>query len=406
MNVDAMMRGIIVAIDVNLFSLGVLALLLLSIACAAAIQGRSIPKEYLAIAVCGGAPLLVGTAIQLAWIHEVPISFPFDHSVVLFLQLFGLVFLCLILGVHLGYYPRTIDLDPLSFMLPAVPLSVAIEVVLLEHIERGFDLSGLTLVGLPLLGVLLIGACVGDLIAVSPVPLYAKVRPAFDAASRLWKEKRPDGFIKAALQRVVTPAAERAGSEAVTPQPSRSVTPNLPALAPQHSPQSLEIPQVGPSAPMQLKLKRSQRKSLTGKIVFVLDARMEISAEERGRIDTYRLGDHVIYDSVARRKHDEARMAHLESTRDVPGWRESSSAQFLGIGKMFYKLARAGISGAMAGLSLRITVYGLISGVHVECKDMNELLGAKSAIVEAAENLRSYLDVAATFDGREEIIEF
>jgi hypothetical protein len=44
-------------------------------------------------------------------------------------------------------------------------------------------------------------------------------------------------------------------------------------------------------------------------------------------------------------------------------------------------------------------------GVHVECKDLDELLGAKSAILEAAQSLRSYLDVAATFDGREEIVE-
>ena len=37
---------------------------------------------------------------------------------------------------------------------------------------------------------------------------------------------------------------------------------------------------------------------------------------------------------------------------------------------------------------------------------MNELLEAESAIREAAENLRAYLDIAATFDGREEIVEF
>ena len=57
-------------------------------------------------------------------------------------------------------------------------------------------------------------------------------------------------------------------------------------------------------------------------------------------------------------------------------------------------------------MSLRITVYGLISGQHVECKDMNELLGAEQAIVEAAQNLRTYLNAAATFDGREQVLEF
>jgi hypothetical protein len=36
---------------------------------------------------------------------------------------------------------------------------------------------------------------------------------------------------------------------------------------------------------------------------------------------------------------------------------------------------------------------------------MDELLGAENAIVEAARNLKAYLQTAATFDGREEIIE-
>jgi hypothetical protein len=60
----------------------------------------------------------------------------------------------------------------------------------------------------------------------------------------------------------------------------------------------------------------------------------------------------------------------------------------------------------MASLSLRVTVYSLMKGVHVECKSMIELLGAEEAIADAGKNLRTYLDTAATFDGREEILEF
>lgn len=37
---------------------------------------------------------------------------------------------------------------------------------------------------------------------------------------------------------------------------------------------------------------------------------------------------------------------------------------------------------------------------------MDELLGAESAIREGCETLRTYLDLAVTFDGREEIIKF
>jgi hypothetical protein len=46
-----------------------------------------------------------------------------------------------------------------------------------------------------------------------------------------------------------------------------------------------------------------------------------------------------------------------------------------------------------------------MKGVHIECKSMDELLGAEHAIVEAAQNLKAHLQTAVTFDGREAIIE-
>jgi hypothetical protein len=68
--------------------------------------------------------------------------------------------------------------------------------------------------------------------------------------------------------------------------------------------------------------------------------------------------------------------------------------------------ARGFASVAMAAMSLQITIDSLTSGHHIECKTMDELLGADSALREGCENLRTYLDVAATFDGREEIVQF
>jgi hypothetical protein len=75
-------------------------------------------------------------------------------------------------------------------------------------------------------------------------------------------------------------------------------------------------------------------------------------------------------------------------------------------GKGLWKNARGLASAAMMALSLRVTIDGLTSGQHIECKDMDELLGAESAIVEACKGLKGYLETALTFDGREEIIEF
>jgi hypothetical protein len=56
--------------------------------------------------------------------------------------------------------------------------------------------------------------------------------------------------------------------------------------------------------------------------------------------------------------------------------------------------------------SARLTVNNLMSGQHIECKDLDELLGAEAAIVEACQNLKAYLETALTFDGREELHEF
>jgi hypothetical protein len=169
------------------------------------------------------------------------------------------------------------------------------------------------------------------------------------------------------------------------------------------------VPAVVDGAPvdgMRLKLRRSQRSTaLMGKVLFALDARIELTAEEHSLVAKYRLGDTVVYESSTRERHLAAMRMHAESTRDHPGLTESAGAQALGAGKTFFRLARAGVSAASAALSLRVTVYSLIQGVHVECKSLEELIEAENAIVEAAQNLKAYLQTAVSFDGREEIIE-
>ncbi|KGJ65548.1 hypothetical protein LUI11_32200 [Bradyrhizobium diazoefficiens] len=161
-----------------------------------------------------------------------------------------------------------------------------------------------------------------------------------------------------------------------------------------------------PSQPMALKLKRSERLHLTGKVVFMLDARMDLNAEAHALVKKYRLGNRIVYESQARERHRNATKEHLESTRDQPSWSDGMNAQLLGVGKTFYRLARASVSATMAALSLRITVDSLIRGEHVECESMDELIEAERAVKEAATNLKGYLEEAATFDGREEVVEF
>jgi hypothetical protein len=137
----------------------------------------------------------------------------------------------------------------------------------------------------------------------------------------------------------------------------------------------------------------------------MLDALIGLNAEQHALIKKYRLGSFVVYDSQARERHREATKEHLETTREHPPLSGGMTSQLLGLGKTFYRLGRASVSATMAALSLRITIESLIRGVHVECDSMDELLEAERAIKEAATNLKGYLEEAATFDGREEIVE-
>jgi hypothetical protein len=153
---------------------------------------------------------------------------------------------------------------------------------------------------------------------------------------------------------------------------------------------------------MQLKLKRSQRSGgmLGGKIFFQLDARADLSNDENALVTKYNLGKTVVYDSEARKKHAESAAGHFDNAAGASGGTLST------VGRGVWANARGLASVAMMALSLRVTVDSLVNGQHIECKDMDELLGAEGAFREACRNVKSYLDVAATFDGREEVVEF
>jgi len=181
----------------------------------------------------------------------------------------------------------------------------------------------------------------------------------------------------------------------------------LPAVLAQSGPLALQDISVGlPSGPMILKIRKSQISNVWGTPVFIVDARMELSAEERFLVEKYRLGDLMIYSSSARSRHKEAAKAHLEGTKGHPVFTLRIRDQVMGVLKTFFRLGMAGAHAAMAAYHLKITVYKLMRGVHVRCKDMDEVLLARGAIVDAAANLRIYLDAALSFDGTEEILEF
>ncbi len=140
---------------------------------------------------------------------------------------------------------------------------------------------------------------------------------------------------------------------------------------------------------MQLKLQRSQRDGgvMSKTVIFCIDARVEFTPAEQASITRYKLQKQVIYNSEASKKH-------LDS---AAGFQVGNS-----LGGNLRSLA----SVAMAAMNLNISIESLQRGQHVECKSLDELLGAEEAIMDACRNLRAYLDTAATFDGREVLIDF
>lgn len=153
---------------------------------------------------------------------------------------------------------------------------------------------------------------------------------------------------------------------------------------------------------MQLKLKRSQRAGgiMGGKVLFGLDARAELTPDEQALVRKYNLGKLVVYDSEARKKRAEAAYGHFDDAANTQGYELSTA------GKSLWKNARGLASTAMMALALRVTVDSLVAGQHIECKELDELLGAEGAIRNACGNLKAYLETALTFDGREEVVEF
>jgi hypothetical protein len=138
---------------------------------------------------------------------------------------------------------------------------------------------------------------------------------------------------------------------------------------------------------MQLLLRRSQRAgTFSGTMIFCLDARVQFTPAERASIQKYRLGNQVIYNSEASQRA----LARSEAAEDgsIKGsWKSLAYA-------------------ALASMKLNISIASLERGQHVECKSLDELLGAEDAIMTACGNLRGYLDTAATFDGREVVVDF
>ena len=121
-------------------------------------------------------------------------------------------------------------------------------------------------------------------------------------------------------------------------------------------------------------------------MIFCLDARVEFTREEQAAISLYKLANQVIYNSEASKKHLERGAIHNDGSM-VGGLKGIASV-------------------ALAAMNLNVSIASLQRGQHVECKSLDELLGAEEAIMTACQNLKGYLETAQTFDGREVLVDF
>lgn len=123
---------------------------------------------------------------------------------------------------------------------------------------------------------------------------------------------------------------------------------------------------------MKLVLKRDQRKGMLGKMIFSLTVRAEISDKERGDIQTYKLGDTILYD---------------KKPLNDPG------AGLLGVASRL----------AHRAMTISVSVNDLTNGKQIECKDIVEMLAVEDQLREAGKTFNDVLKAASGFGGEEVI---
>ena len=123
---------------------------------------------------------------------------------------------------------------------------------------------------------------------------------------------------------------------------------------------------------MQLKLSRSQKTGMTGKVIFKLHAMALLTPEEEDAVKRYKLHKEVVWSKV---KVDP---------------REAQTA--LGaIGKLAVGMA----------VNTALTIQDLQQGRAFECKEITEMLAIEQDLKQACEVLVQILTAATYFDGDE-----
>src|SRR6266581_7642157 len=123
---------------------------------------------------------------------------------------------------------------------------------------------------------------------------------------------------------------------------------------------------------MHLLVRRNQRMGLLGTIVFQLDVRADLSADEAESIRRYKLEKTLLY-------------TWAELTDPGSG--------LLGVASRI----------AFRAINISVTVEDLVTGKRIECADIVEMLAAEEQIKEAAATFKQVLEAALQFGGEETV---
>ena len=164
---------------------------------------------------------------------------------------------------------------------------------------------------------------------------------------------------------------------------------------------------------MHLLIRKSQRDDgwFASAITFILDARLDLDDEEQELFERYRLYEMIVYSSNAKIQHLHSAIEDYEAAQKTmtplpwePSVLELSRA-FLEIGVMTWHLGAGAAHEVASALSLQITLGTLTNGQHLETESLEEILAVANSITASVEYLSTYLGVALTFDGREELYD-
>lgn len=142
---------------------------------------------------------------------------------------------------------------------------------------------------------------------------------------------------------------------------------------------------------MQLYIKRSQRDKglIFKKTIFMLDVRLDLTADELHLMKKHKFFKEVIYRSLADRRHTE---------KLFNAGRVYRNQLFLLIVMIVRYIAKL--------ISSRCTYKSLYKGQHLACADLFELSENEQSLHSACERAITYLDAIRRYDGRENLYAF